>query len=659
MEHFDFPASQADPAGDVASSLWLPGAAPGEGRIARARLRSPADMRGIEEHRPEWLRAGITVYQAIRAASAEHPDKTAIIQLASHRPGDPPRTLTYRELVAAIERSANLFRDAAGGAPSSVGLLLPMVPEGMIATWAAATAGVAVPINPYLEPHAVAAILTATRATVLVTSARQFGAAGEERIAAIRAAAPTVRRVLLVDSTRADDDFGAAIAAYPAGRFVFTPSTDPDAETMLMPTGGTTGVPKLVRMTHRGQLSVAWNVGALMGAEPDGVVGHGMPNFHCGGTLSLGLRTFLYGQTLLTLTLDGFRDKGVVENFWDIARRYRMTSLLATPTTAAALLAVPGTTSEGHSITDFHCGGSTVPPTLVRAFHERFGIWLRENWGMTEVHGTMTGHPGGDREPRVGSAGLPLPFVRVKAIEVDETNTVVRECAVGERGLLVFGTETVTSGYLDPEQDRELFVHGLDEGRCWASTGDLGTVDEDGYVWIFGRAKDLIIRGGHNIDPAPIEEAIAAHPAVHLAAAVGRPDPVKGELPIVFVQLNEGMTADSAELIEFCRERTHERASVPVEIMVLDRLPLTPVGKIAKPVLRRKAIERVVGAVADAVLDGAAAHQVSVDNSGLRPVAVVTVDALDGDRQQLIETLRSALAGYEFVTDIRTSAAAE
>jgi len=607
-------------------------------------------VRRVEEHPPEALREGATVYEAIRAAAAEHPGKSAIIQLMTSRVDDPPRQLTYGALIASIERSANLFHDAAGPVPSAVGLLLPLVPEGMIATWGAATAGTAVPINPYLEADAVAGLLNATRATVLVTTATRFD---RTRLGALRAAVPTLRRILLVGAGGSADDFATAIAAYPAGRLTFTPSADPDTEVMRMPTGGTTGAPKVVRMTHRGQLSVAWNVGALMGADPDGVVGHGMPNFHCGGTLSLGLRTFLYGQTLLTLTPDGFRDKGVVANVWDIARRYRMTSLLATPTTAAALLAVAGTTSEGHTITDFHCGGSTVPPALVRAFHDRFGIWLRENWGMTEVHGTMTGHPGCDREPRVGSAGLPLPFVRVKAVEIDGNNAVVRECAPGERGLLVFGTDTVTPGYLDPALDGELFVRGLDEGMRWASTGDLGTVDEDGYVWIFGRAKDLIIRGGHNIDPAPVEEAIAAHPAVYLAAAIGRPDPLKGELPVAYVQLNEGIEADPAELLEFCRDRIQERASVPVEIIVLDRMPLTPVGKIAKPALRRDAMERAVRAVAAEVLGDARRCQVTVDHSGPRPVAVLT---LGPPFQDQLETLREALGRFEFHTDVRTAA---
>nr|WP_312878605.1 hypothetical protein [Amycolatopsis echigonensis] len=173
---------------------------------------------------------------------------------------------------------------------------------------------------------------------------------------------------------------------------------------------------------------------------------------------------------------------------------------------------------------------------------------------------------------------------------------------------------------------------------------------------MFGRAKDLIIRGGHNIDPVPVEEAVAAHPAVHLAAAIGRPDPLKGELPIAYVQLLEGASADPAELLEFCRTRIQERASVPVEIIVVGQMPLTPVGKISKPALRRDIVERVAGAVAADVLGDSARFQVAVDHSGRRPVAVLTIDQRgDGEEQ----ALRNAFAGYEFGIEIRTAAVAD
>ncbi|HEY3003657.1 MAG TPA: AMP-binding protein, partial [Kribbellaceae bacterium] len=378
-----------------------------------------------------------------------------------------------------------------------------------------------------------------------------------------------------------------------------------------------------------------------------GVVGHGMPNFHCGGTISLGLRAMLFGQTLLTLTTAGFRSREVVASFWDIARYYRMTSLLATPTTAAAILAAGGD-STGHDVADFHVGGSAVPMDLVRAFHERFGIWLRENWGMTELHGTVTGHYNDGSRPLVGSAGRALPHFRVRAVELDEAGRYVRDCAPGERGALLIGGPSVTDGYLAAEHDAEFFPADLDGDLRWGNTGDLGTVDADGYVWVFGRAKDLIIRGGHNIDPREIEEALARHPAVHLAAAVGRPDAGKGELPMAYVQLKDGATAEPAELLEFCRGHVQEKAAIPAELVVLDELPLTPVGKVSKPALRADALEREVRTL---VADPSYGCEVRVDSSGPRQRVVVVLDGADEDT---VSSLARRLAAYDFASSVHT-----
>jgi fatty-acyl-CoA synthase len=285
---------------------------------------------------------------------------------------------------------------------------------------------------------------------------------------------------------------------------------------------------------------------------------------------------------------------------------------------------------------------------LVRSFHERFGIWLRENWGMTELHGTTTGHFDGTREPLVGSVGRPLPFVRVKAVELDADGHWLRDCAVGERGLLLTGTPTATAGYVDAGLDRDLFPTGvpgeLPAGARWASTGDIGMVDETGHVWVFGRAKDLIIRGGHNIDPKEIEDALIAHPAVQLVAAVGRPDLAKGELPVAYVQARDGVVPDPAELRAYCRDHVHERAAVPVEVIVIDEMPLTPVGKIAKPALRADAVTRVVGDIARA---HDATATVRIDGTGAR-LGVDVIVTLPG----VEEDLRRAVAGFEFTTRV-------
>lgn len=611
-----------------------------ERTLVRRRIRSEADVADIERLGPAQLRPADTILDCLRAIAAEDPSHRAVLLIEPPDLLTPVSVVTRGELVAGIEDTANLFR-AVAGTDSVVGLLLPMVPEGLVALWGAQTAGRAVPVNPFLETAALAAILNRTAATTLVTTAAILADKGGAD--ALHQAIPTLRRVLTVDEPDSDRDLAAAVRPFAGRGLTFTPDDDPDRDALVMPTGGTTGAPKLVRMSQAGQLTVAWNVGGLMGNEPDTVTLHGMPNFHCGGAVSLGLRTLLFGGTLLTLTREGFRSTRAVAQFWDVARRYRVTSLLTTPTTVTALLHGQGG-SEGCRIRDFHVGGSPISTEVLERFHDRFGIWLRENWGMTELHGTTTGHFDDGRRPRVGSAGRPLPFVRVKAVELDGDGRWVRDCAVGERGVLLTATPTAMAGYLDPELDAGYFPTGvpsdLPAGWRWGNTGDLGSVDDDGYVWIFGRAKDLIIRGGHNIDPGEIEDTLVRHPQVHLAAAVGRPDRSKGELPMAFVQLRDGAAATPEDLLAHCRAHIGERAAVPVEIVVLDRLPTTPVGKIAKPALRTRALLTEIGRVVRGhTTDG----EVRLDESGPRPRAVVTVaDAATAD------ALREPLAGYPF-----------
>lgn len=636
---------------------WLPGAAPRPGGLARARLQTTDDVLAVEAFSPDDLLPGATIYECIKAAAAVEPAKPAITQLLSADPEVAPRHISYAELVALIERSANLFKALSGDASPSVALILPMLPEGVIASWGAATAGISCPINPYLETRVVISIMNAARATVLVTATSKYGPGVWDKLGDVFAQVPTLRSVLVVDADNPDDDYMAAVNAQPAGLLTFEPTRDPHADATFLPTGGTTASPKLVKMTHRGQLLNAWLVGAFAGASRDGVVGHAMPNFHVGGLVVIALRTILFGQTLVTLTTDGFRNPGVIKNFWDIARKYRMTTVLAVPTTAAAILAVPDVSSDGHIVTTFNCGASTVPVELMRGFQQRFGIWLREIWGQTEVHGVVAANFSNGCEPRVGSVGQRLPFQPVKAIEVDANNNFIRECAPDERGVIVVSGPGVIRGYVDPRLDAEFFVRGMPDGGVWANTGDLGTVDADGYVWLFGRAKDLIIRGGHNIDPKLIEEVLVCHPAVQMAAAIGRPDASKGEMPIAYVVLKPGMAVDASELLQFCRERVQERAAVPVELHFVSALPMTAVGKISKPALRMDAMQRLSTSIAQDVVGDLGSVAVSVDDKGLRPCVHVRVVLAKGDSNAVAERLHAEFRNYEFASSIEVESA--
>jgi fatty-acyl-CoA synthase len=193
--------------------------------------------------------------------------------------------------------------------------------------------------------------------------------------------------------------------------------------------------------------------------------------------------------------------------------------------------------------------------------------------------------PRGER--RVGSIGLRIPGQDMKAVILDDSGRYLRDCVGDEPGMLVISGPNVFAGYALPEQNERLWVDTGD-GKRWLNTGDLGRGDTDGYFRLTGRKKDLIIRGGHNIDPAAIEEPLHRHPAVQLAAAVGRPDAHAGELPVAYVQLKPGAQATEQELAKFVRERIGERTAVPKHIRIVDAMPLTGVGKIFKPELKRR-----------------------------------------------------------------------
>ena len=206
---------------------------------------------------------------------------------------------------------------------------------------------------------------------------------------------------------------------------------------------------------------------------------------------------------------------------------------------------------------------------------------------------------------KVGSVGIPFPYSDVKILL--DTPDGPKECATDEVGEICVSNPGVFPGntYTQAEKNKSLF-----HLNNYLRTGDLGRIDEDGYLWITGRAKDLIIRGGHNIDPAEIEEVLAGHAAVAMVGAIGQPDAHSGELPCAYVELVAGGSVTPEELLDFARERIAERAALPKYIEIIDELPKTAVGKVFKPDLRRSAITRIYNAALEA--DGHSARVTEV-----------------------------------------------
>jgi fatty-acyl-CoA synthase len=629
----------------MASDGWLEGCEPGSGFV-RGRIEGAHDIEAIEQVTPESVLAGRTAYECLAAAAKLDPTKPAIIALAGGGSSEITVSLSYADYVAQATATANLFREVSGGGRSVAALMLPILPEMLVAAWGGTAAGIVTPINPHLESSLVVSILNAIQATVLVTT-QVHGPSAADHLEMIVAQIPSLRRVFLVGSGNTDREFANALVGQSSDCLTFKPITDRGADAMYLPTGGTTAAPKLARLTHGGMALSSWIAGAIMGSASDEVIGLGMPMFHVGGMLMLGLRGAMLGQTVLLFSPAGFRDRRVLANFWEIARVHGMTSLIATPTTAAALHAATGESHRGHCIRTFTSGGSTIPLELGRTFPRRFGVELREVWGSTEFHGFLACQPN-RIAPLIGSVGLRIPWHRIKAVELDEENRFKSEMPVGEQGVIIGCGPCLALGYVDPVLDRQFFVTGMPGGAAWGSSGDLGRVDANGFVWIDGRAKDVIIRGGHNIDPALIEEALAGRPEVLYAAAVGFPDAEKGELPVAFIEPRLGVAVDTADLLAHCRATIQERAACPVEIFVLEQMPLTAVGKIFKPALREMALRRAVSCVVQRTV-GMQSALINTTMAGSRPRVTIHLSGAVPDQH---ERLAAAFAGFGFQTDI-------
>jgi long-chain acyl-CoA synthetase len=272
------------------------------------------------------------------------------------------------------------------------------------------------------------------------------------------------------------------------------------------------------------------------------------------------------------------------KTFWDLVERVRPTFFSAVPTIYAMLTGLaaevrPDTSSLRYVV----CGAAPMPAAAIHDFEARYGVAIVEGYGMSEGTVVTTSNPvRGLRKP--GTVGLPLPGQEVRVVGEDD-----EPLPPGQAGEVTVRGPNVMRGYLgNPEATAGTLRGG------WLHTGDVGRFDENGYLVLVDRVKDMIIRGGENIYPKEIEDALYAHPSVLEAAVVGRPHPVFGEEPVAFVVLRPGLAAEPDELIEHSKN-VLAKFKVPRTVFIEADLPKTPIGKIAKPVLRERVSSPVAG----------------------------------------------------------------
>ncbi len=605
---------------------------------------APGDLAAIEALPLADRRLPGTTYELLVRAARLWPDRVALSVLPDGDRWEQPAERTYAELLMDVHRYANVLHALGVRRTEAVALLAPNCEELVTASLAAELAGIAAPINIGLSAEHIAELLGRSGARVLVAAGpdlapqvwervRQLAVeAGIEALLALNPTGSCLAEAELhpIDGIRVGQ-LSALAAEQPHDAFVGEAPSATDLAA-LFHTGGTTGTPKLAAHTHANEVSDAWMIAANGLLHDDAVVFAALPLFHVNALLVTVLGPLFRGLQVIWAGPQGYRDQALFPNFWKLVERYRVTTMSAVPTVYAVLADCP-VDADISSLRFAVVGASPLPQAVRNRFESATGIRLVEGYGLTEA--TCVSALSFPHHPRPGSVGQRLPYQRVKAVQVTDDGAWV-DLPAGEVGVLAISGPTVFPGYVTDRSPEGPVLDGLGKLRDgWLDTGDLALVDPDGFIHLAGRAKDLIIRGGHNIDPAVIESVLMTHPAVAAAQAVGRPDLHAGEVPVAFVTLAPDAHATPEELRDWTAHHVPEQAAAPKTVTVLDALPVTLVGKHFKPALRAEATRE---AVSDALRDIASVTAVrgAVEDGAV--VAVVTL-ADGADQTPVRETL--------------------
>jgi fatty-acyl-CoA synthase len=609
---------------------------------------------------PGTLPLPASTYQLLLDAASRWPGGIATQWIPD--PADHTRCLTwtYAELAGTVTRIANAL--TALGVRRGDAVTLSGVNTSMLyaATLAAQAVGIAAPVNPALSGERIAELIRRTGSRVLVAAGPELNPQLWQRLLEVaRQAGMTAVLALRPDGAHDDppalgltgdapavrapdipDGHGPFVAylddvvtGQPSGYQAGADLPQADDLAALVHTGGTTGAPKIAAHTHANQLACARGIALCSGLAPGEAMLGGLPLFHVNALIVTGIAPMFGGARVVWPGPAGYRDKALYARFWQIIEHYRIAAMSAVPTVYGALAQVP-VDADISSLRLPIVGASPLPSSVREAFAQHTGCSLLEGYGLTEATCASTWTRPGEEQP--GSVGRALPGQQVKAVQIGDDGEWT-DCAPGQTGVLAIGGPAVFAGYVtDPRLGGPRVSQDGAVRNGWLNTGDLGSVDADGFVYLAGRAKDLIIRGGHNIDPRTIEEALLRHPAIRAAAAVGRPDRHSGEVPVAYVVPAAPGQFDEAELLAWAGTAIGEPAARPKHIHPIDAIPVTEVGKHFKPALAADAAARAVtDALTAAGLPDAratAAHEAGR--------LIVTVTGADPGR------VRDAVAGF-------------
>jgi acyl-CoA synthetase (AMP-forming)/AMP-acid ligase II len=458
---------------------------------------------------------------------------------------------TYRDLDGASAGLASILRGHGFGPDDIIALLLPNSPAVVVAMFAILRIGATVlPLNPRLTATELGFILGDSRARLLITTAETTDSL--KTLSSL----PEILCIAPVPTPPESVSFPDRV------------TRGSDRSAFLIYTSGSTGRPKGVLLTHRNVLANTEQVAERTGVTPEDRVLHLMPLFHTNGLMNNTILPLRIGASIV------LRPRFDLEEFWPVVRTFRPTYFTAVPTVLARIMAAWDGTADISSLRFARTGAAPISVSLHLEVERRLEVPLIVSYGLTEATCTCTMNPVSAAR-RIGSVGLPL-----RGQEVAVVDDLGQPQPAGVAGEIIVRGQNVMAQYLnDPAATAETVVDG------WLRTGDLGYLDQDDFLVLTDRRKDLIIRAGENVSPREVEEVLVSHPAIAEAAVVGAPHPEWGEEVCAFVVPRSEGILDPDDVRTFCRERL-AHFKVPGHVRVVSFLPLSNVGKVDKVRLR-------------------------------------------------------------------------
>ncbi|MBU1196606.1 MAG: acyl-CoA synthetase [Proteobacteria bacterium] len=568
-------------------------------------------------------------YQLIQQTKHKFGKNFALAQLYTAEKDEMPQYLTFDQFTRKTRQMAGLLKKLGVKRNDAVTILLPTLMENHIAFWGSQAVAIANPINHFLDADLICDIMNEVNSKILITLAPKDSLNLSKKASEIIAKVPGLTHVLLTtdraDKTVDIQEFkNLCLDPLNMGSEIqildFSQALEEQADTSLpeeMPinstdtaiyfhTGGTTGKPKIAMLSHASVSFVAQVYADFNHHHGPSASLNALPLFHVFGTIAASLAVFLQGRCVVMMTPTGFRNPNVVKNWWHFVEYFKVAWFATVPTIMNALLEIPVGNHNIDCLKYVNSGSAPLSVNLKNTFARKFNVTVVSGYGMTESSCLISRCLYGYDTP-ADTVGLRIPYTRLITAKIIG-NTIESICEPGEPGVVLVKGPNIFKGYLNPAENKKAWTD-----TDWFNTGDIGILDKDQYLQLTGRAKDLIIRGGHNIDPQGIEIPLEKHPAVSQAIAVGQPDAHAGEIPIVYVCLKAGHCATEDELLTYCRQHISESAAVPKRVILLDKMPLTAVGKISKPVLRNQATEYAVNHVLETA--GIHAKALSAENN--------------------------------------------